>query len=201
MSKRVRIAGALVAIGLLSAGALAHAGPVPAVGTRVRLHLRGGLDRAAVSGVIMASDSGLVRIWEGPGSPTYRLPNGRPVDAQEGREILIMRERIKSIDVGVGSHSRAAEGLGIGLLAGAGLGALVGTLGGDDPTGFFAFSAGEKAARGAISLGFIGATIGAVAGASTRVDTWQPCREPAPQVRGFLRPTESGASLGVTLRL
>lgn len=200
MSYPIRIAGALVVVGLLLAGAVAQAGSLPAVGTRVRLHLRSGLDATTVSGVIVASDSDLVRIWDGPASPTYRFPNGRPVDIPEGREILIMRERIRSIDISVGRHSRVAAGLGIGLLAGTSFGVLAGLAGGDDPPGFFAFSAGEKAALGALTLGFIGAVIGAVAGASSQVDTWQPCSEAAPRVQGVLGPAEGGATPGVTLR-
>lgn len=61
--------------------------------------------------------------------------------------------------------SRFFPGLGIGLLAGAASGAVLGFISGDDPPGWFSFTAGQKAAMGALGLGLLGAPIGGLAGA------------------------------------
>jgi hypothetical protein len=65
--------------------------------------------------------------------------------------------------------SRVFSGLGIGVLAGAASGALLGFLSGDDPkrgfwTNWMSFTASEKAGIFAISLGAVGGSIGALVG-------------------------------------
>lgn len=50
------------------------------------------------------------------------------------------------------------EGLGLGLLSGVVTGAVIGFADGDDESGFFAFTAEEKALLGGILLGGAGAS-------------------------------------------
>lgn len=64
--------------------------------------------------------------------------------------------------------SRFLSGLGIGALAGAASGAVIGLAAGDDTEGFF--EAGDKAGFGAFALGVVGATVGAFAGGMKGVD-------------------------------
>lgn len=59
------------------------------------------------------------------------------------------------------------RGLGIGALAGALGGIVFGFAGGDDEPGWFAFTAAEKAAIGALTLGVLGAPVGAVFGSGS----------------------------------
>jgi len=64
--------------------------------------------------------------------------------------------------------SRFLSGLGIGALAGAASGAMIGLAAGDDHEGFF--DAGDKAGFGALAFGVVGATVGAFAGGMKGVD-------------------------------
>lgn len=61
--------------------------------------------------------------------------------------------------------SNFLKSLGIGLLMGGGTGALIGFSSGDDPPGWFSFSAGQKALIGGFALGLIGSGIGGLVGA------------------------------------
>jgi hypothetical protein len=65
--------------------------------------------------------------------------------------------------------SKVLLGLGIGVLSGAAFGATLGLVSGDD-TGWFAFSAEEKAALGAVGLGVLGLAIGGITGAVLGID-------------------------------
>jgi len=64
-------------------------------------------------------------------------------------------------------ESKVLKGMGMGLLIGAGTGAVIGLASGDDQSGFFRFSAGEKALMGGIFFGGAGLLVGTVAGAAT----------------------------------
>ncbi len=62
--------------------------------------------------------------------------------------------------------SGAWEGLAWGLLGGAATCAAISYLDGDDPPGFFSFSAGEKAAMGGIAGAVVGGALGVLVGAT-----------------------------------
>jgi hypothetical protein len=68
------------------------------------------------------------------------------------------------------NKSRFWSGLGVGLVIGAGGGALIGLASGDDRTGWFRFTAGEKATVLGIALGVIGGTLGGIEGALAGAD-------------------------------
>jgi hypothetical protein len=62
----------------------------------------------------------------------------------------------------------AGRGALTGALIGAGAGILIGFASGDDNTGWFRFSAGEKAAALGLSLGALGGLVGVITGALSR---------------------------------
>ena len=63
------------------------------------------------------------------------------------------------------------RGGAIGLLVGAGVGAVIGLASGDDPRGtFLGLTASEKAGIGAVGLGFVGAVIGYAIASSGKHD-------------------------------
>jgi hypothetical protein len=99
------------------------------------------------------------------------------------RPVEFDKASIAGLERSLGGRSgrkRAARGAGIGLVAGAVTGVLVGLVSGDDPCErdqflgcFLAFSAGEKAAMYGIALGAVGTIGGAVAGASRSGERWE----------------------------
>lgn len=62
------------------------------------------------------------------------------------------------------------KGLGLGLVIGGGSGALLGLASGDDKSGWFSMTAGEKAAVGGLGFGILGALAGGIVGAIKGVD-------------------------------
>ena len=64
-------------------------------------------------------------------------------------------------------ESKVLQGMGLGVLIGGGIGALIGLASGDDTQGFIRFSAGEHAAIGAVLFGGVGFVIGTIAGIAT----------------------------------
>ena len=69
--------------------------------------------------------------------------------------------------------ARALRGAGLGLLIGAGSGAVIGFASGDDPPGFFSFTAEEKATVLGVLMGGGGAAIGTVIGLLSRDEQWK----------------------------
>lgn len=72
--------------------------------------------------------------------------------------------------VTIQNDSKVLSGMGTGFLVGAGFGASIGLIDGDDTGGFIGFSAGQKALIGGISLGVVGALIGTAIGAGSSED-------------------------------
>lgn len=94
--------------------------------------------------------------------------------AVKGRDLIMMdhlalSELIVGIDevrsIQIVKKSKVLRGMGIGLLAGAGSGALWGFGHGGDTEGFFRFKTGDRVLLGAIGFGFWGAAIGGGFGA------------------------------------
>ncbi len=99
----------------------------------------------------------------------------------------------------LGGSRRARMEAGIGLLAGAFSGAFIGLASGDDPPGFFSFTAVEKAALGAFVLGGLGGVIGLIAGTVSPGEAW----EQVPLVRlrlGFAPQRDGRLGIGASVR-
>lgn len=162
--------------------AVAQAEPSVGVGSRVRITSPSLRLKAATGSVREATDGTLL----------VQLDNPRHV-------IRIERDAITALDVSIQSHRRVLKGLGMGALAGAGGGALLGLLSGDDPPGtFLAWTAEEKALIGGAFFGATGAVVGLIAGALTRSDVWTPAMAgPTPPVGVSLLPFTSERGTGL----
>jgi len=80
-------------------------------------------------------------------------------------------------EVSGGTHRRTLQGIGLGFLAGAAVGAILGfaLYEESDCTGLciFDFSQGESALLGAVGLGVPGILIGGIVGANLKHETWR----------------------------
>lgn len=74
------------------------------------------------------------------------------------------------MSVTIVKKSKFFQGLGLGFLTGGGTGVLLGFLSGDDPPGWFSWTAGQKALLGGLALGILGVPIGGIYGAAKGVD-------------------------------
>jgi len=95
-------------------------------------------------------------------------PNSLLLLDAEGKDVSIDIADIKVIRIV--KKSKVLQGIGLGLLIGAGTGALIGFSGGDDPHGFMSFTAAGKALLGGIFLGAIGLLVGGTLGFASGID-------------------------------
>lgn len=79
--------------------------------------------------------------------------------------------QVTRMDVRTGRHSNFWKGLGIGLLAGAATGALIGSSSASGKDGYTPSAVG---AMGALGVGSFGAITGALLGIVLRTETWRP---------------------------
>jgi hypothetical protein len=131
-------------------------------GEWVRVRFGGGGDQVIEGSLQGIEEDGLL-VLSPEGTQTSRIPMDRV------REFRVLR----------GSKNQALMGLGVGLAGGAVVGGLIGLADGDDESGFIRFSAGEKAAMGAVAFGLIGGAAGLVIGAVSRTDRWERASLPA----------------------
>jgi hypothetical protein len=155
-------AALLVLISILASAGGAGAQAVPAGAERLREGDVVRLSAASAHGeflVVSASESAMV-VRAGPDG----LPFEVPVTS------------IRRLDRNVGPRSRGEAILGtgaVGLVVGAVGGATLGFMSGDDPPGFLAFSAGEKALMMGTVFGVAGGVLGAAAGAISPGQKWE----------------------------
>jgi hypothetical protein len=102
----------------------------------------------------------------------------------------------RQLEVSQGMHPRTAQGMGIGLLVGAGVGAAIGfaTYHKPDcgPQQFLCldYGPGLPAVAGAAILGLSGLLIGAIAGSNSTAETWKPVDRS--RIRVSLAPAAGG---------
>ena len=128
-------------------------------------------------GQVVATDDGLL---------TLRVADGT------GR-VIVRRQDITSMALSEGRASRGKGAL-VGAVVGAGVGVLAGYAAGDDPPGWFAFTAGQKAAAFALLLTPIGTLIGLVA---PREERWTELR---PDRIGLNLTSVRGSEATISLR-
>jgi hypothetical protein len=104
---------------------------------------------------------------------------------------LVGLETVALVERSTGRRSRAGAGLGIGAATGLLVGSVAGFVQGDDESGFFQLTAGEKALTGGLLGAGVGLVIGGIVGASSVSDRWE--------VVPF-RPSAAGAGPAVTVR-
>jgi len=83
---------------------------------------------------------------------------------------------ITQLDVSGGRHRHTLQGAGIGVLVGVTAGVISGFASGDDPPGWFSFTAEDKAVIGGTVLGVVGLAVGAVVGGNHVTERWLPIR-------------------------
>ena len=141
----------LIGYGALSVGAvvnLVSRSPTvaPALGSVVRVRVRG-LGDGDIVGRIAGLDVDSITM------------------ERDSARMRIARSDVLQMQVNIGARRRWATGWGIGLLGGAAVGGVAGFSSGDDKDGgWFSLTANEKAAIGAVALGILGSTAGAVIG-------------------------------------
>jgi len=106
---------------------------------------------------------------------------------------------VTQLDVSTGRRRHTLWGAGIGALGGVASGALIGFASGDDPPGFLAMTASEKAAFAGASLGVAGLAIGAVVGALKVSDRWTSVPLGVGQAIPSLQVGRGGARLGMAI--
>jgi len=195
--KRLRaLAGAVVLVGLASAGQASAGDSAELAVDQSRVRLKTGpaigvkgvrLEESRTLGRVLQSDEKTetieiegeaVRIAK-PGIYLAGVVESSDeesltlrIDAKE-RPVLVPRDAIRSFDVSRGKHSHPFKGIATGLVFGAAAGAAVGFLSGDDPRGFGSFNARTKAAFWATSLGAVGTMAGLVLGGIPS-ESWEP---------------------------
>ena len=124
-----------------------------AQGANVEVQLKDG--RALTGELYAVRDSAiLVLLEEGNAPDDFKttIPGYCRIETRLIRRVIVQSESV------------VFESMGLGLLVGGGIGAVIGLASGDDPPGFLSMSAGEKAGAGGLVLGAGGALVGLVVG-------------------------------------
>ena len=159
---------------------------------KLRLHALSGPRYAAVLLLTLGSPASALAAQSGGASPDpgvrMRIVNsagtevsGRLVSwradsiilAVGGEERAFESQSLVRAETFAGRSSQAWRGAKLGLVVGAIAGVALGLASGDDESGWFAMSAGEKALGAGIGFGMLGMGIGAGVGAASHVDRWQ----------------------------
>ena len=90
------------------------------------------------------------------------------MDSFDMSGITLKADEIQKITVT--KKSSVFKGIGLGLVIGGGSGALIGFASGDDDSGWFRWTAGQKALMGGIGLGAVGLLTGGILGAIKGID-------------------------------
>ena len=185
--RSLSITGFALVIAALVADASSVVGQVASIlpGSRVRLTAPSlGLSEA-VGTVREATDEALVVQFEFP-----------------ARVGTIDRTEIAAMDVSIRRERKVLRSMGVGLLIGAGSGALLGLASGDDdPRQWFAFSAEEKAVIAGIGLGLTGGLVGLVTGLLRKRDVWSSALPANVDLNVLPLVREGGAGVHVGLAL
>jgi len=109
-------------------------------------------------------------------------------------------ESVTRVEISRGSRGPSIlKAAGVGLLAGATFGAIIGYTDGDDEPGFLALTAAEKALGGAIVFGAIGLVVGLVVGLVSSGEKWETVPDPFGGLDAGISP-QRGLSLAVSRR-
>lgn len=185
--KRFSIASFVLVAAVLVADAASAVGQViPSIGQGSRVRITApslGLNEA-VGTVKEATDEALVVQFEFP-----------------RRVGTVDRSEIGKMDVSIQPQRKVLKSVGVGLLVGAGTGAIIGLASGDDQGTFLAFTAEEKALMGGAVLGLTGVVVGLIVGLVRRQDVWSPVLPGDVSLTVVPLVHERGAGLNVGLAL
>lgn len=165
----------VAAIAFVAMPCLAAAQIEPGGKVRVSVRKEGsGAGMERLTGIVVALEGGALALdVRGKGAVLVSYGDILGIEASRGRSKL--------------------RGMGRGVLIAAGVGAIAGLVQGDDPPGFMAFSATDKA----MIFGVLAVPVGAVIGAVVGVERWERV-EPA-RVRLSLLPVRGGAGVSVSV--
>ncbi len=163
------------------------------LGARVRITADTEVGKPLV-GTYAGMDSGWIRV---------RVPDPLRVDpsgAPTSKTVSVPLGPRSRLEVSRGQRSRAGKGALIGGLVGGGAGLLLGVAAASENSGssFFEVGPGEVAAVTGM-LGALGAGVGALIGAGSRMDRWEPIE--LPRVTARLRVERDRFGVGFSLRL
>jgi hypothetical protein len=106
---------------------------------------------------------------------------------------------VTRLEVSTARSRHTGQGAAIGALIGFASGGLMGLASGDDPPGFLAFTAGEKALILGVGLAVPGLVIGALVGFQNVSDRWTSVPLGAVKVTPALQVGRGGARLGASV--
>lgn len=106
---------------------------------------------------------------------------------------------VTRLEVSTARRRNTGQGAAIGGLIGLTSGVLMGAASGDDPPGWFSFTAGEKALILGVGLAVPGLVIGALVGSQNMSDRWTSVPLGAVKATPSLQVGPGGARLGVAV--
>jgi hypothetical protein len=109
-------------------------------------------------------------------------------------ELTVAVADVVRLDVLRGRKSKTWAGAGIGFLVGGVAGFAIGLASGDDPPGWFSYTAEQKAVAGGVVLGLAGGLVGGIVGAVSKTDQWEEI--PSDRFRVSLLPAHRGIGIG-----
>jgi hypothetical protein len=172
---------AVVALMLVPLGEVAPQAALPTSGDRIRITAASyGLENRTARVVNVRSDSLFLHI-----APAETL--------------AVALAGVTRLDVSFGRRRYPLQGAGIGSLIGVTSGVLIGYASGDDPPGWFAFTAGEKAVLAGVGLGLTGLVVGTVVGLLKTSDRWMSVPLGAAEASPRLQVSRGGARLAVAV--
>ncbi|MDB4914354.1 MAG: hypothetical protein JWM95_1998 [Gemmatimonadetes bacterium] len=171
----LRAAIVLVAMPMVLVAQVAMVG----IGSRVRIMVAGSND------------------WQPQGVVTRVTGDAIDVDS-----IAVSRSKIAQIEMSIGTERHTLQGLGLGVILGAGAGAVLGYSSGDDQCApksgeyscFLLLTRRAKAVLLGGVMGVAGGLIGTIVGASHKTDIWIPATS-----RLAIRPFVGSSSAGLSL--
>lgn len=128
------------------------------------------------------------------------VTDGRLAVETDADTTIISTDSLAELEVSLGNRGRWAQGWGIGFLAGAGVGGLIGLASGDDPPGtFIRLNAEQKALVAGSVLAVGGSVVGTLIGLAGP-ERWVHATRPSETSRVSITPI-AGSRIGVSARI
>lgn len=201
--------GCLAAVCLLAlvpSGAVRAQQPSPEEGARIRITASDlGLSRSVGTFEGAIGDSLTVRLEGVECGGVQDLETASCQDRAAARDVRVRlaRSDVDLLEVSTGERRRQLEGLGYGVLAGAGVGALIGLATWDEPVGgcWFDCSKEQQVLFAALGMAIPAGFAGLIIGSQITTDRWEPVRGPPARAAlyPFASPDGAGLMLSVSL--